>query len=40
VRGEVAQLLLKLMDSLVEEDEVQTVWGNERIPDEELERLA
>jgi YebC/PmpR family DNA-binding regulatory protein len=40
VRGEDAQLLLKLMDSLEEDDDVQTVWGNERIPDEELEKLA
>ena len=40
VRGEQAQQLARLMESLDEDDDVQTVWGNERIPDEELERLA
>ena len=40
VRGDDAQLLLKLMDSLEEDDDVQTVWGNERVPDEELANLA
>jgi YebC/PmpR family DNA-binding regulatory protein len=40
VRGEDAQQLLKLMDALDEDDDVQTVWGNEKVPDEELERLA
>ena len=40
VRGDDAQQLLKLMDALDEDDDVQTVWGNERVPDEELERLA
>jgi YebC/PmpR family DNA-binding regulatory protein len=40
VRGEDAQQLAHLMEALEEDDDVQTVWGNERIPDEELERLA
>jgi YebC/PmpR family DNA-binding regulatory protein len=40
VRGDDAQQLLKLMDALDEDDDVQTVWGNENIPDEELEKLA
>ncbi|HET7576965.1 MAG TPA: YebC/PmpR family DNA-binding transcriptional regulator [Sphingomicrobium sp.] len=40
VRGDDAQLLLKLMDALEEDDDVQTVWGNEKVPDEELEKLA
>jgi YebC/PmpR family DNA-binding regulatory protein len=40
VRGEDAQQLARLMDSLEEDDDVQTVWGNEHIPDEELERLT
>jgi YebC/PmpR family DNA-binding regulatory protein len=40
VRGDDAQLLLKLMDTLDEDDDVQTVWGNERIPDEELANLS
>jgi YebC/PmpR family DNA-binding regulatory protein len=40
VRGEQAQQLVRLMESLEEDDDVQTVWGNERIPDEELANLA
>ena len=40
VSGDDSQQLLKLMDALDEDDDVQTVWGNERISDEELERLA
>jgi|SRR5947209_12439490 len=40
VRGEQAQQLGRLMDALEEDDDVQTVWGNERIPDEELANLA
>jgi YebC/PmpR family DNA-binding regulatory protein len=40
VRGEQAQQLGRLMESLEEDDDVQTVWGNERIPDEELANLA
>ena len=40
VRGDDAQLLLKLMDALDDDDDVQTVWGNENIPDDELEKLG
>ena len=40
VRGDDAEQLMKLMDALDEDDDVQTVWGNERVPDEELERLG
>src|SRR4051795_8155863 len=40
VRGDDAQQLMRLMDALDEDDDVQTVWGNEKVPDEELERLA
>jgi len=40
VRGHEAQQLLKLLDALEEDDDVQTVWGNERVPDEELEKIA
>src|SRR3954469_18806652 len=40
VRGDDAQKLANLMEALDEDDDVQTVWGNEHIPDEELERLA
>jgi YebC/PmpR family DNA-binding regulatory protein len=40
VRGGDAQQLLKLMDALEEDDDVQTVWGNEKVPDEELANLA
>ena len=40
VRGEDAEQLMKLIDALDEDDDVQTVWGNESIPDEELERLS
>jgi len=36
VSGDDAQQLLKLMDVLDEDDDVQTVWGNEKISDEEL----
>jgi transcriptional/translational regulatory protein YebC/TACO1 len=32
--------LLKLMDALDDDDDVQTVWGNEKVPDEELEKFA
>jgi YebC/PmpR family DNA-binding regulatory protein len=38
--GEHAQNLANLMEALEEDDDVQTVWGNEKIPDEELEKLA
>ncbi len=40
VRGDEAVQLMKLMDALDEDDDVQTVWGNERVPDDELEKLA
>ena len=40
VRGEDAQKLANLMEALEEDDDVQTVWGNEHIPDEELEKLG
>jgi YebC/PmpR family DNA-binding regulatory protein len=40
VRGGDAERLARLMEALDEDDDVQTVWGNERVPDEELERLA
>ena len=39
VSGDDAQQLLKLMDALDEDDDVQTVWGNEKISDEELANL-
>ena len=32
--------LMKLIDALEEDDDVQTVWGNYDVPEEELERLA
>ena len=40
LRGDQAQQLARLMESLDEDDDVQTVWGNERIPDEELANIA
>src|SRR3954470_15477140 len=40
VHGDDAQTLMRLIDALEEDDDVQTVWGNEKIPDEELEKLA
>ncbi|HEU5481538.1 MAG TPA: YebC/PmpR family DNA-binding transcriptional regulator [Sphingomicrobium sp.] len=40
VRGSDAEQLMKLMDALEEDDDVQNVWGNERVPDEELEKLS
>ena len=40
VRGDDAATLMKLIDALEEDDDVQTVWGNYTVPDEELERLA
>ena len=39
VRGDQAQQLARLMEALDEDDDVQTVWGNEHIPDEELANL-
>ena len=40
VRGDDAASLIKLIDALEEDDDVQTVWGNYDVPDEELEKLA
>ncbi len=33
-------LLMKLIDTLEEDDDVQTVWGNYDVPDEIMEKLA
>jgi YebC/PmpR family DNA-binding regulatory protein len=40
VRGDDAQTLIKLIDALEEDDDVQTVWGNYDVPEDELEKLA
>ena len=40
VRGDDAALLMKLLDALEEDDDVQNVSGNFNVPDEELEKLA
>ena len=40
VHGDDAASLMRLLDALEDDDDVQAVWGNETIPDEELERLA
>jgi YebC/PmpR family DNA-binding regulatory protein len=40
VVGGDAEKLMKLIDALEEDDDVQTVWGNYDVPDEELEKLA
>jgi YebC/PmpR family DNA-binding regulatory protein len=40
VTGADAEKLMKLIDQLEEDDDVQTVWGNYDVPDEELEKLA
>jgi len=40
VRGDDAQTLMKLIDTLEEDDDVQTVWGNYDIPEDELEKLG
>ncbi|MFL6747689.1 MAG: YebC/PmpR family DNA-binding transcriptional regulator [Sphingomicrobium sp.] len=40
VTGDDAEKLMKLIDALEEDDDVQTVWGNYDVPDEELERLG
>jgi YebC/PmpR family DNA-binding regulatory protein len=40
VRGDDAASLMKLIDALEEDDDVQTVWGNYDVPEDELERLA
>ncbi len=40
VRGDDAGTLMKLIDALEEDDDVQTVWGNYNVPDVVLEKLA
>ena len=40
VRGDDAATLMKLIDALEEDDDVQTVSGNFLVPDDELERLG
>ena len=40
VTGDDAATLMKLIDALEEDDDVQTVWGNYDVPDEELEKLG
>ena len=40
VRGDDAASLMKLIDALDEDDDVQTVWGNYDVPEEELAKLA
>ena len=40
VSGDQAATLMKLIDALEDDDDVQTVWGNYDVPDEELEKLA
>jgi len=40
VAGDDASTLMKLIDTLEEDDDVQTVWGNYDISEEELEKLA
>jgi YebC/PmpR family DNA-binding regulatory protein len=39
VGGEDAGQLVKLIDALEDDDDVQTVWGNYEVPDEVMERL-
>ncbi len=39
VRGDDAANLLKLIDALEDDDDIQTVWGNYDVPEEELARL-
>ena len=40
VTGDDAATLMKLLDALEDDDDVQTVSGNYNVPDEELERLG
>jgi len=40
VVGDDAANLMKLIDTLEDDDDVQTVWGNYDVPDEELEKLG
>ena len=39
VRGDDAANLMKLIDALEDDDDIQTVWGNYDVPEEELARL-
>ncbi len=39
VNGEQAEQLLKLIDALEDDDDIQTVWGNYEVPEEVMERL-
>jgi YebC/PmpR family DNA-binding regulatory protein len=39
VRGGDAESLMKLIDALEDDDDIQTVWGNYDVPEEELARL-
>jgi YebC/PmpR family DNA-binding regulatory protein len=40
VDADTATTLIKLIDTLDEDDDVQTVWGNYEIPDEVMEKLG
>ena len=40
VTGDAVATLMKLVDALEDDDDVQTVWGNYDISDEELEKLG
>ncbi|MDP8995286.1 MAG: YebC/PmpR family DNA-binding transcriptional regulator [Pseudomonadota bacterium] len=40
VRGEEAEQLVRLIEALEEDDDVQAVWGNYQVPDEVMERIA
>ena len=40
VRGQDASTLIRLIDALEEDDDVQSVWGNYDGPDDELDKLA
>ena len=40
VTGDDAATLMKLIDTLEDDDDVQTVWGNYDVPDDELEKLG
>jgi transcriptional/translational regulatory protein YebC/TACO1 len=40
ISGDPAATLMKLIDTLDDDDDVQNVWSNEDIPEEELAKLA
>ena len=40
VRGDDAATLLRLIETLEDDDDVQTVWGNYEVPDEVMEKLG